>query len=107
MDWQKIQYPNFVRTFMRSNEKELHAFMGLAAEAGEVLDVYKKERIYGAPVTKDNYIDELGDVMFYLQAVCNNLGVSFEQIQEYNIEKLTKRYGTKPDFTPTEHWTRW
>ena len=88
-----MKYNVFVDKMLRENEKTLHCFLGLSAEAGEVLDLYKKERIYDADVETQDYIDELGDVLFYFTGILNHLGIDQKTIEDNNIHKLTKRYG--------------
>lgn len=73
----------------------LHGAIGAATEAGELLDVLKKALFYNKPVDRVNLVEELGDVMWYLAIMCQDLGVSFEDVQRINIAKLQKRYGEK------------
>lgn len=73
---------------------ELHAAVGIAGEAGEVVDAVKKAWAYGKPLDKTNLVEELGDVMFYVQAMANTIGVSMEEITAANVAKLSKRYPT-------------
>jgi NTP pyrophosphatase (non-canonical NTP hydrolase) len=71
--------------------------MGLVEEAGEVAGLMKrvlrnfpkdKER-----VSRENFIDEMGDVLWYLAACCRCHCTSLDEIWKHNIEKLEKRYG--------------
>jgi NTP pyrophosphatase (non-canonical NTP hydrolase) len=76
----------------------LHACMGMATEAGELLDVVKKHIFYGKEVDLVNIEEELGDLLWYENVaidVLNNLGYSTnaEQIMTKNIAKLRARYG--------------
>lgn len=71
--------------------------LGVAGEAGEVADLVKK--IIGHKITeykgKDPLLaleDEIGDVLWYLAAMCNLLGVSLGDVAEKNINKLYARY---------------
>ena len=71
--------------------------LGLAGETGEVVDMLKKhfsgsKRLEG--VTIDELKLELGDVMWYVAALCENLGFDMGEIAEMNIDKLRKRHGT-------------
>lgn len=77
--------PNYVQTL-------LHAGVGIAGEGGEFLDSLKKSWVYNKNIDNENLIEELGDLMFYIQAAANALGVSLEDIVLKNIEKLMKRY---------------
>ena len=72
-----------------------HGSMGLITEAAEIMDAIKKTKIYGKPFDKVNIIEEVGDCMFYLAIICDELGVSFEEVWDKNIAKLTKRYPEK------------
>lgn len=71
--------------------------LGLAEEAGEVAGLMKRvlrnfpkdqERI-----TRENFVDELGDVLWYLTACCVYHGTSLDEIWDHNIKKLKERYG--------------
>ncbi len=79
----------------KSNIRLLHASMGLSTEAGEFLDSMKKHLFYGKPLDKINLAEELGDLFWYCAIVADELGVSFEEVMERNIEKLKARYGER------------
>jgi NTP pyrophosphatase (non-canonical NTP hydrolase) len=69
---------------------------GLASEAGEVAGLSKKLlRDLGAntehPVFLESVKEELGDVLWYISEICNQLGFSIETIMEMNIKKLQDR----------------
>lgn len=69
--------------------------MGLAGEAGEVADEIKKAIFHRhglAPETVSKLKKELGDVLWYVAALCTNLGLSIEDVMEENITKLKQRY---------------
>lgn len=66
--------------------------MGLAGEAGEVVDLIKKHVHHKAPFDRDKFIKELGDVRWYLELLCHCANVSMEEVEALNIEKLRKRY---------------
>jgi NTP pyrophosphatase (non-canonical NTP hydrolase) len=69
-----------------------HHATGCATEAGELLDAAKKVAIYNKPVDRENVIEELGDLEFYMQGIRANLGITREECLAHNIAKLTKRY---------------
>ena len=69
-----------------------HHATGCATEAGELLDAAKKVAIYNKPVDRENVIEELGDLEFYMQGLRANLGITREECLAHNIAKLTKRY---------------
>jgi NTP pyrophosphatase (non-canonical NTP hydrolase) len=73
--------------------------LGLAGEAGEVANIVKKiQRDHGGRITDETRAklkDELGDVLWYIAACADELGLSLAEIAEYNIDKLAKRHGKK------------
>lgn len=71
----------------------LNAIVGLVGEAAEIQDAYKKVVWQGHPFNEEKIVDELGDVFWYCALLCKGLGKNFEQVFEYNIQKLRKRYG--------------
>lgn len=77
----------------------LHMAVGIAGEAGELLDAIKKYTIYQKPVDRANVVEELGDLEFYMQGLRFRLGITREETLEQNITKLQKRYsaGTYSD----------
>lgn len=66
--------------------------MGLAGEVGETIDALKKCLWHGHSFDKDAFEKEVGDVMWYLVAMCNALNVSLKDVLDKNVEKLQKRY---------------
>ena len=79
-----------------------HALMGLSAEAGELMDEFKKWRFYhdGRSFPQKRMEEELGDVFYYAFAVCLQLGVNPEYIMGQNKIKLRERYGTTNKLPP-------
>jgi len=75
-----------------SNFGSLHAACGLAGEAGEVLDLFKKWIFTQKKYDRDALIKELGDVEFYLQALRNELKITRDEILDANMLKLAARH---------------
>ncbi len=75
-----------------SVERLVLGAMGLAGEAGEVVDLIKKTRFQGHPLDTAKLKDELGDVMWYLALLCYTLGFSLEDIRAGNVAKMHRRY---------------
>lgn len=69
--------------------------LGLAGEAGEVANKVKK--VYRdasgrlGPVERVAISDELGDCLWYLASLANEIGVPLDVIARNNIEKLRLR----------------
>lgn len=70
----------------------LHAAIGIAGEAGELLDAVRKHVFDGQPLDRDNVTEELGDLCFYMEAAFQVLGVDRAYIEAINQAKLSKRY---------------
>lgn len=69
-----------------------HMAMGVASEAGELLDAIKRWTIYGKPLDRANVVEELGDIEFYMEHLRNLLGISRDETLIANMEKLNVRY---------------
>jgi len=71
--------------------------LGLTGEAGEVANIVKKiQRDSGGVITDETRLklkDELGDVLWYISACADELGMTLTEIAEYNVGKLAKRHG--------------
>ncbi len=72
-----------------------HAVMGAVTEAGELMDALKKSKIYGRPLDRVNLVEEMGDLMWYLAILADELSISFEEAWDKNINKLRQRYPEK------------
>ncbi len=72
-------------------------YLGLAinGEAGEIAEAIKKTyRDDGGQLTIERRVDlikELGDVLWYLSAMCDALAVSLDYVAQANIVKLQDR----------------
>jgi NTP pyrophosphatase (non-canonical NTP hydrolase) len=64
----------------------------LAGEAGEIANYVGKGVFHRHGIDTDKMIDELGDVLWYVAAICTKLGVSLDEVMEHNIGKLMRRY---------------
>lgn len=71
--------------------------LGLTGEAGEVANIVKKiQRDNDGVITDEvraKLLDELGDVLWYISACADELGLTLDEIAEYNVGKLAKRHG--------------
>ena len=68
----------------------LYPTLGMVGEAGEVANKVKK-------ILRDNKFDrddiakELGDVLWYMSAVCSDLNINMSDVAQANIDKLNSR----------------
>jgi NTP pyrophosphatase (non-canonical NTP hydrolase) len=86
-----------------------NAVLGLVGEAGEIADKLKKHLFHGDadkhPFGASEVPDEGGDVLWYVVLLCEWAGVTLDQCMEYNIAKLTQRYGKS--FSAEKSWKRY
>lgn len=98
-----IDHSDMVRTLVKSgatiaaemNGEDahlLHMAVGVSGESGELLDAIKKQVFYRKPLDRENVIEELGDIEFYMEGIRQGLGITREECLAANIAKLSKRY---------------
>lgn len=82
------------RTLPNDSRKDLliNMCLGLSGETGEVIDIIKKTIYHGHKLSKKHLMEELGDVCWYITNLASLTGIDLENIFEYNIKKLEKRY---------------
>jgi NTP pyrophosphatase (non-canonical NTP hydrolase) len=76
-------------------EKAFYPYFGLAGEAGEVCEKVKKliRDKDGIPTVefKEDLKKELGDVLWYIANISEDLGFTLEEVAQANIDKLRSR----------------
>jgi len=77
---------------MKGDRALLSAALGLNGEAGEVADMIKKHEFQGHEFDREHFIEELGDVMWYVALGATAVGASLDEIMEGNIKKLMERF---------------
>lgn len=85
---------NFAGRLKSPQDHEQNALVGLAAEAGEVLDEGKKRWFHTprADGRLENIKSELGDVIYYWLKALDVYGFTIEEVLEANREKLASRH---------------
>lgn len=71
-----------------------HMATGIGGEAGELEDAIKKHVIYQKPLDVENVKEELGDLLFHMSNIMQSVGLSFEEVLQHNIDKLSVRYSS-------------
>jgi len=78
-----------------SEVKITYPALGLSGEAGEVAEQVKKAlRDDGGqftPERREALKKEMGDVLWYLAALCDDLGIDLGEVAQMNIDKLQSR----------------
>lgn len=69
-----------------------HMASCVPSEAGELFDAIKKHVIYNKPLDRENVVEEIGDIAFYLEGIMQTLGITRDEALSANIAKLSKRY---------------
>jgi NTP pyrophosphatase (non-canonical NTP hydrolase) len=84
-----------LRTYAGSDdlrEKLCLGALGLGGESGEVIDLIKKALFQGHELDSNRFLDEVGDVLWYLALICDAFGYSLEAAMIRNVYKLRERY---------------
>jgi len=74
--------------------KYIYAALGLTSEAGEVagkIKKYLRGDYDSIEQIKDKLTDELGDVLWYVTALCIELDITLDELKTRNAEKLLNR----------------
>lgn len=81
--------------FPKVRERYVYPTLGLVGETGEFVEKIKKifrdKNGKISKIDKEEIVKELGDVLWYLSQVAKELNISFEEIAEKNIQKLSSR----------------
>lgn len=65
--------------------------LGLAGEAGEVVEEIKKGYRTGHAIRKGKLLLELGDVLWYWTRICEHFKWTLSDVAQAHIDKLVKR----------------
>lgn len=94
----------------------MHFGSNLAGEVGELWDNLKGHIFYGKEIDRENLIEELGDLEWYLEGLRQTAGITRQETLDHNIAKLSKRYSKgysnqaamdradKADLPPNPDW---
>lgn len=81
-----------IHPFGKEKNQVVGFALGLGGEAGEVLDIIKKREYRGKEIPDERIKEELGDVMWYIANLCNELHFDLGEVLTDNMNKLIKRY---------------
>lgn len=90
----KIQeYQEFVKGMKVYPEQYavIYPALGLSGESGEIAEKVKKSLRGDKPLVKEDVLKELGDVLWYITSMSDDLGYTLEDVMNQNIEKLSSR----------------
>jgi NTP pyrophosphatase (non-canonical NTP hydrolase) len=63
-----------------------------AARFGEIFELFKKHFYQGHDLDNDKVMEEIGDVLWYADALARANGFTLEEVAAANIAKLQARY---------------
>ena len=90
MDFKEYQRKAVSFALYPATHKVLYPTLGLCGESGEVAEKVKKQ-VRDGVFNRHEVAKELGDVLWYLTNVCNDIGYSLDEIAALNINKLNSR----------------
>lgn len=82
------------RTCSIKEPKELLTLtaLGIAGEAGEVVDIVKKVLYHSHELDISVLCKEIGDLLWYTVLLCDTVGLTLGDVMQTNVEKLRGRY---------------
>lgn len=84
---------NFSPTKLTNFEANiLNVAMGIVGESGELADLLKKMVFHRHSFDTGKVREEIGDVLWYLSALCTLWNVNLGDVMRENVEKLRRRY---------------
>lgn len=83
------------RTWNSGDANIEHCSYGLVTESAEIMDMLKKHKFYGRDFNMVNLKEEIGDLLYYVHILCDEIDYPIEQARKDNIIKLQKRYPEK------------
>lgn len=91
--YQKQMFDNNLDTLGEPLSRMMMLYaLGLTGESGEVADYIKKVSAHGLPMNRPDFIDELGDVLWYLSQLSAFYGIKMSEVMEANSSKVLRRY---------------
>lgn len=69
--------------------------LGICGEGGEVAELIKKWLGHGHELDRERIKKELGDVLWYIAVMTEEMGFTLEEVAAANIAKLRARYGER------------
>lgn len=94
------EYTDFVQRKFRTPQHPtqfelelLHAAIGIAGEAGEVVDLIKKFTFgFKSNIQRERLVEELGDLEFYMESLRKTLDITRDEVLKANVNKLDARF---------------
>jgi NTP pyrophosphatase (non-canonical NTP hydrolase) len=78
-------------TWISNKRNFIRIVLGICGESGEIAEKIKKFYRDGHSNLKKDIKKELGDLLYYIAQMANQLELNLENIAKFNIEKLKSR----------------
>jgi NTP pyrophosphatase (non-canonical NTP hydrolase) len=90
MDFKEYQKKAVAFAIYPEAYKVIYPTLGLCGEAGEVAEKVKKQ-VRDGNFNRHEVAKELGDVLWYLANLANDIGYSLSEVAAMNVDKLQSR----------------
>lgn len=84
-------YSLLARSTRLPTADEGYAILGLVGEVGELYSKLAKSTRDGVQVPTDDLLQELGDILWFVSAISDDLGSNLSDVATMNINKLQER----------------
>lgn len=85
------EYQEQIETFRLPTADTMYVLLGLIGELGELYGHWAKDFRDEREPDSEHEAKELGDILWFVAALANDLGLSLDEVATKNIDKLKSR----------------